>query len=195
MPRKKLIYTPGYPYHVIARSNNKENFHLPKDVMWRIFIQQLNQVVEKYKSMIHAFVLMDNHYHLLITTHEKYDLGVVMQYLQRSVSRIVNSKSRRINHVFGGAYKASIIYYPHYYYNVYKYIYQNPLRAGLVSRVEEYNFSTLVTDKIPISCPTNGIACYIPKYDNYFEWMNDRFEEHQEVVIQKGLNKVAFEIL
>lgn len=136
MPREKLIYTPDFPYHVIARSNNKENFYLPKEIMWTIFIQQLNQVVEKYKCMIHAFVLMDNHYHLLISTQEKYDLGVVMQSLQRSVSRIVNSKSKSINHVFGGAYKASIIFYPEYYYNVYKYIYQNPTRAGLVPRVE-----------------------------------------------------------
>lgn len=194
MPRKKLIYTPDYPYHVIARSNNKDNFYLPKEIMWSIFIQQLNHVVKKYRCMIHAFVLMDNHYHMLISTHEKYDLGVVMQALQRSVSRIVNSKSKRINHVFGGPYKASVIFYAHYYYNVYKYIYQNPLRIGLVKQVQEYPFSTLVTDKIPISCPLSGIACYIPEQKYYLTWMNERFEGYQEELIQKGLSRPSFKI-
>lgn len=191
MPRKKLLYTHEYPYHVMARSNNKENFYIEKDIMWEIVISSLNQVVTDLKVYIHAFVLMDNHYHLLLSTHPNYDLGVVMHRLQRSISRKVNSESGRINHVFGGAYKASLIQTPEYYYNVYKYLYRNPIEAGLCETVNDYKYSTFTTDVIPICSPISGIASFVP-LKNKSDWIDETEDELWSTSISKGLKKTLF---
>src|SRR5690606_22174225 len=132
MPRKPLLYIHEYPYHVTARSNNKEWFYIAKSLLWEIFISELNSHKEKFGIRIHAFVLMDNHYHLLLSTRGEFYLGEVMQSLQRSIARKINSEAQRINHVFGGAYKGCLINNPIYYAHVVKYIYRNPIKAGLV---------------------------------------------------------------
>ena len=191
MPRKKLIYTHLYPYHVMARSNNKEFFYIEKELLWKIFIYVLNQLVIKYKIQIHAFVLIDNHYHLILTVTAKYNLSFIMQELQKSVSRRVNSKTGRINHVFGGPYKASLIQTPEYYFNVYKYLYRNPIEAGLCRNINHYKFSSINTDAIPLTSPLTGIASYIPN-QNVIEWLNKSENEKWLNSISKGLKKTVF---
>lgn len=190
MPRKKLLYTNLYPYHVMARSNNKDNFYVPKDLLWEIFISFLNQAVNKFGVMVHAFVLMDNHYHLILSTSQKFDLGVVMQHLQKSVSRTINKKVGRINHVFGGPYKASLIQTPEYYFCVYKYLYRNPINAGLCNELVEYKYSTYHTDRIPLSSPASGIASLIPVKAE--DWINLDEGKKWTRSISKGVHKTIF---
>ena len=156
----------------MARSNNKEFFYIEKELLWKIFIYVLNQLVIKYKIQIHAFVLIDNHYHLILTVTAKYNLSFIMQELQKSVSRRVNSKTGRINHVFGGPYKASLIQTPEYYFNHYK-------------------FSSINTDAIPLTSPLTGIASYIPN-QNVIEWLNKSENEKWLNSISKGLKKTVF---
>lgn len=192
MPRKKLIYTDQYPYHIRARSNNREWFYIPKEELWEIFILELNQVVKKYELKVHAFVLMDNHYHLLATTSKKFPLGQVMCELQKSVSRKVNERSGRTNHVFGGTYKASLITNEEYYYIVYKYIYRNPLTANLVGCALEYKYSTLRSPAvIQLVYPINGIDSLLDYKKDPF-WINESFVGDQYMSVKKGLSKTVF---
>jgi len=111
--------------------------------MWRITTKLLNKASLKYKIHIHAYVLMSNHYHLVASTHEDFNIGKVMCWLQTSISKAVNHKTQRVNHVFGGTYKASLITSPIYFANVIKYVYRNPVKANLCGNVENYKFSTL----------------------------------------------------
>ena len=131
MPRKSSstpisIRTMLWPAPII-----KEWFYLEKSIVWKIFKTQLIQAVERHRLKIHAFVLMGNHYHMIVSTHPDYNLGIVIQALQRSVSRMINSESKRINHVFGAHIKASVITNERYYYHVYKYVLRNPVDAGI----------------------------------------------------------------
>lgn len=85
---------------------------------------------------------MSNHYHLIISTPEA-NIGEAMKYLHREVARKANKSVGRINHFFGSRYKWSIIYNENYYWNVVKYIFRNPIRAGICSFVNEYQYSSL----------------------------------------------------
>jgi len=175
----------------MARSNNKEYFGIPCALAWEVFVMELNQVVTKHKALLHSFVLMDNHYHMMISTHENYNLGLVMCEFQRSVSRRINQLSGRINHVFGGRYRASIILEPENYFNVYKYIYRNPVEADLCKKVEDYKYSSLLAEGLPLSCPTTGISCLVPA-DSKIAWLNQCEESKIFESIRLGLKKTQF---
>ena len=191
MPRRKLIYTDYYPYHVTARSNNKEWFYIPKEKTWKIFSHELERLRLENKFRVHAFVLMDNHYHLLCGTHESADLGIIMCKLQTRVSHAVNKIAGRINHVFGGPYKGSLITTPTYYKTVLKYVYRNPVEAGICDRVEDYRYSTLNTSEIKTIFPFN-IDCLVNyKNEKMIPWLNGELER-PKFEIYKGLMKTEF---
>lgn len=176
----------------MARSNNREWFYLPKNIVWEIFLIQLKHVVIKYKFKVHAFLLMNNHYHLIASTSENFNLGIVMQHLQKSVSRTINKKSGRSNHIFGGPYKASLITNENYYFNVYKYLYRNPLEAKIVSHIVDYPYSSIFYEKgLRTQKPKNGIDALIP-YADRCRWIDEPFDESLYFSINKGLRKTEF---
>src|SRR4051812_21996239 len=108
MPRKSLIRSDRLPYHVTARANNREAFHLPMEVVWRVFECQCFEISVLFGARIHSFVLMNNHFHMLISTpHE--DLGEVMMHFMRSGTRLLNLISGRSGRVFGARYFWSLI--------------------------------------------------------------------------------------
>lgn len=191
MPKRKLIYTDYYPYHVTARSNNKEWFYLEKPVVWTVFVEILNELNESHGLRVHAFVLMSNHYHLICTCSDQ-DLGRVMQQLQQRVSKRINKIAGRINHVFGGPYSGSLITTPTYYKTVLKYVYRNPVAGGLSDDVSQYLFSTLNRSDLRLTFPYN-IDCLI----NYrkkvlIPWLNNNTSANSRLEITSGLLKTEF---
>lgn len=142
MPRPLLIRSDRFPYHVCARSNNREWFHLSLDEVWQLLCELWSILAQDFSIQIHSFVLMSNHFHAIVTTPRS-DLDAAMLYLLRETSKKINKKTGRINHVFGGPYKWSLISNRRYYEHAVRYVYQNPVKAGLVNRVEDYDFSNL----------------------------------------------------
>lgn len=153
--------------------------------------EELDRLTRSHHILIHAFVLMSNHYHLLVSTHEDYPLSCVMQVLQKSISRKINREAKRINHVFGGPYKASLIVNADYYAKVFRYLAQNPLRAKMCRRTEDYPFSTFSNDRIPVCSPVSGIAELVPP-KNISEWINTFDSPRDSLSIRKGLMKTIF---
>ncbi|MES2965146.1 MAG: transposase [Bdellovibrionota bacterium] len=191
MPRKKLVYTHHFPYHIWARSNNREWFYLPTEVVWRIFAEELVRITKSHELLVHAFVLMNNHYHMIASAHEDFPLHDVMQILQKSVSRAINKRASRTNHVFGGPYKASLIKTDLYYATALRYVAQNPIRAKLSQNVEGYRFSTFSHDDIPTCSPLSGIAAKISTTD-LSTWLNSECSTEQALSISRGLKKTVF---
>lgn len=142
MPRKKLVRTSQYYYHITTRSNHKEWFTIPLNEVWDISIAAFKKAQREHPASVGQYVLMSNHYHLLIKTPND-DIDKFMYWFNRTFSAYLRKKSGKINRMFGSNYKWSIIYDSFYLQKVVKYIYQNPLRAGLVTKCEEYPFSTL----------------------------------------------------
>ena len=131
MARKIRIEYPGAVYHVMARGNNRQKiFKTDKDR--ERFLATLAEVCEQTGWIIHAYVLMDNHYHLLLETPEA-NLVVGMKWFQGTYTQRFNSANRRRGHLYQGRYKALIIdpACDGYFSTVSTYIHLNPFRAKL----------------------------------------------------------------
>lgn len=142
MSRKFVERKDVGPYHVTCRCINREWFNLSMDQVWKIFSHQLYFARHAFNIRIHSFVLMSNHYHLIVSTPQ-INLSEAMAYFQREVSRDLNREGNRINQTFGSRYRPCLLNTEHYFLNAYKYVYQNPIRAGLVKTAEAYPYSTL----------------------------------------------------
>jgi putative transposase len=198
MAKKKLRVSKKFPYHLYARSNNRDWFYLPSKQIWKICLEELSNVSLLYGFKVHAFVLMSNHFHLIASTPEG-NLGEVMNYFMREVSRAVNRKAGRINHVFGGPYKPSLIENPHYYFNVYKYVYQNPIRAEICSTVWDYPFSTIATSyeqkSNPLLFPSFFETHFLLQRSlRWQEWIGNRMDKETNNLLRKGLKKNEFSL-
>lgn len=141
MPRAKFIPTTD-PYHISSRCINKEWFHSPLSEVWEIFSEQLYLSQKMFNLQIHSFVLMSNHFHLLVTAPEL-NISQSMNYFLRESSRQILHSNERINRTFGARFFRSRIGSYHHFMTVYKYVYRNPVEANLCDYAEEYPWSTL----------------------------------------------------
>ena len=171
---------------------------MPAEELWNVFIKVLHEVSIQYHAHIISFVLMTNHYHLLVETPDG-NLGSIMNYLQREVSRSVGRISGRINHVFGGTYRGTLIEQDLYLYNVYRYIYQNPVAAKLCTKVEHYPYSTLkylLAKNYPLAL-SDFIAennSPIPgDLKDRLVWLNRIMTQEQRNLISRALKKSTCE--
>jgi REP element-mobilizing transposase RayT len=128
----------GGIYHVTARGNNKEFiFHEDKDKGY--FLSILKKSCEAIGYKVYGYVLMNNHYHILMQTMDKM-LQEVMHKINNQYSKYFNLKYERVGHVFQGRYKSSIIQDETYMFNVLRYIHQNPIKAGICNRIQDYTW-------------------------------------------------------
>jgi putative transposase len=141
MPRKPRFRLPGVPQHVIQRGNNRQTcFFGSKD--YRLYLDWLGQACDKYGCVVHAYVLMSNHVHLLVTPERPGAVGLVMQSLGRRYVRYVNNSYRRTGTLWEGRYKASLVEDETYLLTCYRYIELNPVRARMVERPGDYRWSS-----------------------------------------------------
>lgn len=140
MARQLRIEYPGAFYHVTSRGNErKEIFRSKKDR--EQFLHYLETAKERYGGMIHTYCLMNNHYHLLLET-PRGNLSQVMRHINGAYTTYFNVKRKRFGHLFQGRYKAILIDVDEYAKELSRYIHLNPVRAGVVSRPEEYEWSS-----------------------------------------------------
>lgn len=192
MPRKPTPKTSEFPFHICARSNNRDWFTLPMTDCWKIFTTCLKKVALNYGFETHAFVLMSNHYHWLVSTPNE-NLGEGMCYFQTQASWALARQSKRINRIFGARYNWSMITTSTYYACVYRYLYQNPLRASLCDRVEQYPFSLWNPPKGLRIIQRTGFDEHISQNpDELSLWINDRYSNAHKELIQKGLRRRQF---
>jgi len=139
LPRYVLI---GHPQHVIIRGNNREPiFHGEQD--YRFYLEKLQQSCVKHQCVIHAYVLMTNHVHLLITPHKKEGISKAIQMLGRYYVQYFNYRYKRTGTLWEGRYKATLIDSDAYALTCYRYIELNPVRAsGMVEHPSEYPWSS-----------------------------------------------------
>ena len=201
MPRASLIKTAEFPYHVYSRSNNREWFQLPMEEVWNIFHYYLGIVVKEFGLKIGSFVLMSNHFHMILWTPNE-NLDQAMHYLLREVSKKINERAGRRDHLFGGTYKWSLITNEVYLAQVYRYNCQNPLVKDMISAVQDYKFSTLyyiLNDlKLNFELHEHEIISnseYIPqKSSERLIWLNERYTDEQREAISSGTKKSIYKI-
>jgi putative transposase len=199
MPRKPLERSDCHPYHVTARANNREAYPVPLREFWEILGFECLVLSIVYGVQFQALVLMPNHLHL-ITTVPDHDFGLVMNVLMRSITQSANRLSGRSGRVFGSSCYRSLIKETRYYRHAIKYVYRNPVKAGLCERVEEYPYSTLrgllgsSQLPFPIFHTRMGMELSLPSSEtsDLLPWLNKPFPKEAELLIRKGLRKRIF---
>ena len=141
MARKPRFSLPGVPQHVIQRGNNREPCFFGEDD-YRRYLGDLKEASEHNRCRVHAYVLMTNHVHLLITPMTEHGITHLMQDLGRKFVRYVNHAYRRSGTLWEGRYKASLIDSETYLLTCMRYIELNPVRAGMVEYPGDYRWSS-----------------------------------------------------
>lgn len=141
MPRKQRFNLIGIPQHVIQRGNNREPCFYAEDDYWR-YLEDLKESAEKYDCRIHAYVLMTNHVHLLVTPMKESGISQMMQALGRRYVYYINKTYKRTGTLWEGRYKSSLIDSDNYLLTCMRYIELNPIRASMVNHPGEYKWSS-----------------------------------------------------
>jgi putative transposase len=140
MSRPLRIEFPGATWHVTSRGVEKRNIFLSNRDR-REFTDLLGRVVAAHRWKLYAYVLMSNHYHLLIMTREP-NLSAGMQKLGALYAQRFNEKHVRWGHLFGGRFKSHMIDTSRYLLSASRYIVLNPVRAGLSITADEWPWSS-----------------------------------------------------
>lgn len=198
MPRKAIERSRENYYHITARSNNKEFFYLPILNVWDIMTEKLGELQKIHRIKIAAFVLMNNHFHLLVLTPQE-NIDRIMYFFMKEVTLEIQKCTGRINKIFGGRYKGSIITNYGYLVNVYKYIYRNPVEAGITDKAEQYPYSSLLyktcpNNRLPFKLDDINSSHGLEACDQLDElmWIAQKYEEREAESISCGLKKTVF---
>ena len=141
MPRKTRMYIPGIPVHVVQRGHNRDaTFYCEDD--FQFYKTCLSEALKRFKADLHAYCLMTNHVHLLITPHEEDSIQRVMQHLGRQYVQYINKTYKRSGSLWEGRHKGSLVSKDEYLLRCYCYIELNPVTATMVTKPEEYRWSS-----------------------------------------------------
>ena len=141
MPRKPRMYLPNVPCHVVQRGNDRcASFYRDDD--YRIYLHCLNDARQRYAVDIHAYVLMTNHVHLLMTPTTSEGISRLMQHVGNRYVQYINKTYRRTGTLWEGRHKSSLIDAENYLLACYRYIELNPVRAGMAKHPGDYRWSS-----------------------------------------------------
>lgn len=191
MGRQKLIRYSDGAYHVNAKTNNGDWFPIPLKDCWYIYGYHLQKMSVQYNLKIHAFVLMNNHFHLLCSTPEE-NLDKAMNYFMQMTSKGINFAAKRKNHLYGGKYFWTHLDDSVGYAAVFKYIFRNPIRANLCKDFRHYPWLSLHDEKINFNITRNELDELVPQA-NLEDWINLCPEKFDETLLKKTLRRKIFE--
>jgi len=149
MPRRLRIESLGY-HHIYNRGVAKSNV-FEDDQDKATFIELMASVAREHKFNIHAFCLMDNHYHILVqNTRENLSSGV--RQLSAQYASYFNKRHERVGHLWQGRFKSWYVLEPKYLFTLFKYIENNPVKAKMSQKVGEYIYCStysILKDAVP----------------------------------------------
>ena len=140
MPRIPRVYLKTDFFHIMTQGIDKSFiFDNPTDIKY--YIKIMYQLIEDYNIKIIAYCIMNNHTHMLVKTTNLKELSKYMQRLNMKYGRYYNKKYNRVGYVFRDRYKAEGIYSEKHLHCCIRYIYYNPVKAGICSNPKEYPYS------------------------------------------------------
>lgn len=141
MARQPRFFAPGQPLHIVQRGNNRSAiFRQPKDR--RIFLRCMVEAAREHRLLVHAYVLMTNHWHMLATPSVDDSVSKTVQSVGRQYVQRFNLRYERTGTLWEGRYRASIVHSEAYLFMCMRYIELNPVRAGIARTPAEYAWSS-----------------------------------------------------
>lgn len=145
MPRRARLSVPGIPWHIVQRGNNRGRcFFTPED--YRHYLDVLLEHSLLHQCAIHAYVLMTNHVHLLLTPATETSAANCMKAVGQFYTQFINRKYNRTGTLWEGRFKSCLTRDERYVLTCYRYIELNPVRAGMVGHPREYRWSSYATN-------------------------------------------------
>lgn len=141
MARLPRLDLPGIPQHIVQRGNNRLPCFLDDGDRLR-YLELLRDALHATRVQLHAYVLMDNHVHMLATPSDVGDIGRCMQRLGRQYVGLFNARHRRTGTLWEGRYKACLVDSERYVLTCQRYIELNPLRARITDDPAAYRWSS-----------------------------------------------------
>lgn len=141
MARLPRLTVPGYPHHIIQRGNNRQPI-FADDTDRTLLLQLLEQHAKEQGVALHAYVLMDNHVHLLATPDTETGVPRLLQAVGRRYVRHFNDRHGRTGTLFEGRYKSTLVQADRYLLACMAYMDLNPVRAGMVGSAQDWKWSS-----------------------------------------------------
>lgn len=139
--RQPRFTLPDQPQHVIQRGNNRSAI-FGAELDYRLFHNWLSGACHRHGGLVHSYVFMTNHIHLLLTPRAQDSIASVMQSVGRRYVRYFNDRYGRTGTLWEGRYRATVIDTEEYLLTCYRYIEMNPVRAGIVAHPHQYQWSS-----------------------------------------------------
>jgi putative transposase len=147
MPRRARIMLPDVPVHIVQRGNNRQQcFFADSDRSYYLF--QLGRLLRPAGCVLHAYCLMTNHVHLLVTALHKDGCARLMKHLGQLHSQYVNRLYRRSGTLWEGRFRSCLVQAEDYLLQCHRYIESNPVRAGICKHPRHYRWSSYQTNAI-----------------------------------------------
>lgn len=166
MARPLRIEYPGAWYHIMNRGSGKKKiFH--SDKHRELFLELLLQISNRFQVEIHAYCLMDNHYHLLVRTPLG-NISRAMRHLNGVYTQRINTLLNKDSAIFRGRYKSILVEADTYLLRLSRYIHLNPVDAGVVKKAEKYrwsSYSAYLSGKAPHWLNTATTLDYFGQYN------------------------------
>ena len=141
MPRQPRYFIPGMPQHIIARGVDRQAVFF-QEADYELYLNSLCRATRDHACAVHAYVLMTNHVHLLVTPTTEKGIPLVMQAMGRLYVQALNRNYTRTGTLWQGRYKASLVQDKQYLLTCHRYIELNPVRANMVKGPGEYRWSS-----------------------------------------------------
>lgn len=189
MPRTARASVGEYCYHVINRGNARaEVFHADGD--YQAFVRSLQEASQRIPMRLLAYCLMPNHFHLALWPHHDGDLSRWMQWLLTAHVRRYHRWYDSSGHVWQGRFKAFPIEQDAHLLTVLRYIEQNPVRAGLVGRAEDWRWSSArIWKELGEGVHLDGGP--VPRPNPWLEWVHGPMEDTDVRRIRQSVNRGA----
>lgn len=160
------MYIPGLPYHIVQRGNNREAcFVEPEN--YQYYLELWKECSQRYGVSVHAYCLMTNHVHFLVTPDSETAISRATSVIGSRYAYYFNKSCKRTGTLWEGRHKSSLVHSERYYLTCCRYIELNPVVANMVTKPEEYKWSSYLVNAW-------GRESLIRYHDEYLKLGSDR---------------------
>ena len=160
MPRRARLAVAGIPWHIIQRGNNRQAcFYAEAD--YHRYLQDLGEQSGKFGCQVHAYCLMTNHIHFVVTPDTETSISNTMKVVGSRYAQYVNRKYSRTGTLWEGRHRSSLIDCDNYLLACYRYVELNPVRASMVDHPIDYPWSSHATNVGKVQGFTTPHAVYM----------------------------------
>ncbi|MHB8496363.1 MAG: transposase [Casimicrobiaceae bacterium] len=145
MPRRARLRVPGITLHVVQRGNNRAAVFFGESD-FAFYRHHLRNLAPRFDCSLHAYVLMTNHVHMLLTPHDANGASLLMKHVSQRYVQYVNKVHGRTGSLWEGRYRSCLTQSESYVLACYRYIEMNPVRARMVAHPRDYRWSSYVAN-------------------------------------------------